>query len=151
MARRRELKGIASGIAESFNSRNNDVDGYWGVGKLYKLVEDSKKKEVEVDLINLIIVPHSTEFNSLMRTYQEMFFELLQRHIIPAEWIVSVKITACFETVIPEKQHYWRGGLGRPCLITCVITDDNGRTHLAQAYNNCLPHDPNRERKRWAY
>ena len=34
MAKSKELKNIASGLYGSFISRNNDVRGYWGVGKL---------------------------------------------------------------------------------------------------------------------
>ena len=36
MTGRRELGSIASGLDGSFNRRNNDVGGSWGIGKLYK-------------------------------------------------------------------------------------------------------------------
>jgi uncharacterized protein len=34
MPRSLNLKGVAAGLAGSFVSRNNDVEGYWGIGLL---------------------------------------------------------------------------------------------------------------------
>jgi len=41
MALRRELKGIANAINESFINRNNDFKGYWTIGQLKSLALDN--------------------------------------------------------------------------------------------------------------
>ncbi|KPZ66992.1 MULTISPECIES: hypothetical protein [unclassified Shewanella] len=145
MARRRELGSIASGIIGSFNSRNNDIDGYWGIGKLYKLVAQLERKTVLIDLKGKAISPSSTEFDGMLTHYHNMLTRLLGKHDIPLAWITSVIITAEFETAYDHKHHYWRSALGNPCNIKCDILDDNNRHHIAYAYNNCMPHDQSKE------
>jgi len=145
MARRKELGSIASGIIGSFNSRNNDIDGYWAIGKLYKLVSQLERKVVSIDLKSKLISPSSNEFNFMLTFYHNMLTRLLVKHDIPSKWITSVEISAEFEAEFESKHHYWRSALGNPCNLKCDILDDNGRHHIAYAYNNCRPHDPSRE------
>ena len=145
MARRKELGSIASGIIGSFNSRNNDIDGYWAIGKLYKLVVQLERKVISIDLKSKIITPSSSEFNYMITFYHNMLTRLLVKHDIPSEWVISVKISAEFEAEFDSNHHYWRSALGKPCNLKCDILDDNGRHHIAYAYNNCRPHDPSRE------
>ena len=145
MARRRELGSIASGIIGSFNSRNNDIDGYWGIGKIYNLVVTRESKTVSIDLKNKAISPTSNEFDAMLTFYHNMLTCLLEKHDIPLEWVTSVNISVEFEATYEDKYHYWRSALGNPCKLQCEILDDNGRIHNAYAYNNCRPHDPSRE------
>jgi hypothetical protein len=145
MARRKELGSIASGIVGSFNSRNNDVDGYWGIGKLYTFVEKSSGKQVVFELLGNSIRPHTHEFDALLAFYREKLLGYLEGHGIPKGWIKSVTISASFEIVFQPKYHFWRSALGKPCEVKCDIEDDNGRHHIAYAYNNSRPHDPKRE------
>ncbi|WNC67481.1 hypothetical protein RI845_13255 [Thalassotalea nanhaiensis] len=145
MARRKELGSIASGIIGSFNSRNNDIDGYWAIGKLYNLVVQHEIKAVFVDLRSKKITPLSNDFDLMISNYHNMLNRLLVKHNIPSEWVISVKISVAFEAEYENKHHYWRSALGNPCNLKCDILDDNGRHHVAYAYNNCMPHDPSRE------
>jgi hypothetical protein len=145
MARRRELGSIASGIIGSFNSRNNDIEGYWGIGKLYKLVALREKKTVLIDLKSRVMSPTSNEFDVMLTFYHNMLTRLLEKHKITLAWVTSVSISVEFESTYEDKYHYWRSALGNPCKLKCEILDDNGRKHNAYAYNNCRPHDPSRE------
>ncbi len=92
MANRKELGSIASGIAGSFNSRNNDVDGYWGIGKLYKFVDDKPNKVVFIELLGKSISPHTHELDSLLAFYHEKLLGYLKRRGIPKEWVKSATI-----------------------------------------------------------
>lgn len=145
MARRKELKGIANGLVTSFNSRNNDVDGYWGIGRLHKLVEHASKKEVSIELLSGIITPKASEFDSLIYSYREKLNSHLIAQSIPKHWVVSVDIIALFETEYEKDKHHWRSGLGKPYEVKCDIQDDKGVHYIARAYNNSRPHDPSRE------
>lgn len=145
MARRKELKGIANGLITSFNSRNNDVDGYWGIGKLHKFVEHTSKKEVSIELLSGTIKPKTSEFDALIHSYREKLNSHLIAHSIPRSWVVSVDLIALFETEYEKDKHHWRSGLGKPYRIKCDILDDMGVHHISYAYNNSRPHDPNKE------
>lgn len=147
MARRKELTNIATGIAGSFNSRNNDVGGYWGIGKLYEFAQVVKSKKIEIDLIHKAVSPSTNEFSSLLLHYHTMLSNHLLSLRIPLSWVVSAKVTATFESELQPNNHFWRSGLGKPCVVSCDIVDDKGRHHMAFAYNNCKPHDPNKETK----
>ena len=66
MARRREFRNIGVGLLSSFVSRNNDVYGYWGIGKLYSHMLASKSMILSIDLINEKIEPENNEFGILI-------------------------------------------------------------------------------------
>ncbi|MCJ8274859.1 MAG: phage terminase family protein [Psychrosphaera sp.] len=140
MARRKELGSIASGLIGSFSSRNNDIDGYWGIGKLYRFAKINETDNIVIDLIKQEMTPQSTDFNSLITFYRTM---LARR--IPLTWIASATITVRFNQEYKAKYHYWTSNLGKPCMCECEIIDDNGRTYYAYTGTNCQPHDPSKE------
>ena len=57
------LKSIGDGILSSFVSRNNDVYGYWGIGKLYNWMLASKSMTIKIDLLKNTIDPTNDEFD----------------------------------------------------------------------------------------
>ena len=142
MARRRELKNISAGITDSFSSRNNDVDGYWGLGKLYAFVATAPDKTITLELVGRHVSPSTDEFNRLISFYREMLFRYLKKRNMPESWVRSASITTCFEVEYQPEHHFWRSSLGKPCTIVCDIIADTGRHYVAMAYNNCRPHDP---------
>ncbi len=141
MGCRRELGSIASGIIGSFRSRNNDVDGYWGIGKLYLLVEHLQSKCVSINLCSQKIVPYSPHFDLMTERYSKMFKGLLIKRSIPLEWVSSAYVYVEFEADYEERHHNWRSAFGNPCNLVCVVVDDNGKSHVARAYTSCFPHD----------
>ncbi len=147
MARRIELKSITAGIANSFNSRNNDVEGYWGMGKLYAFVINADCKVVKLDLIESKTSPITNQFDDLILFYQQMLYRFLTKRKIPITWIKSASIEARFEVTYEHKYHYWRSALGKPCTIVCDIETDNGKHFISVQHNNCYPYDPRLETK----
>ncbi len=145
MGRRIELGSIASGLIGSFNSRNNDVAGYWAIGKLHKFVEKEVSKVVLVDLLSGSMHPPSSEFNALIKTYQARLTSYLKARDLCPDWILSVEITAVFETEFEKKNHYSYPALGKPYKLKCDILDDKGKHHVAYAYGFSKPHDPSME------
>ncbi len=121
MARRTELKGIACGMLGRFNSRNNDVDGYWGIGKLCRAANEYGTSSVVIDL--------------------------LTAQTIPASWIAMPTIELDFKPEFNSQHHFFRSAVGRPYLSTLRITDDLGKSYAVTAGGNCLPHDPRNERR----
>jgi hypothetical protein len=145
MARRRELKNIASGLLCSFISRNNDVGGYWGIGKLCLLAQDSATTGVELDLLSKTVLPESTEFSKLVQGYNTF----LQRHLaarnIPDCWIASAIVELDFNPKEqPEKQVpiiTW----GKLFKLSVTILDDRSRKHTVSTYSYCAPHNSRKE------
>lgn len=145
MARRRELKNIASGLMCSFISRNNDVGGYWGIGKLCSLAQDSATTCVELDLLSKTVLPESAEFSKLLRGYNS----LLQRHLaarnIPDCWVTSAFIELDFSPIEhPEKQVpiiTW----GSLFKLSVTILDDRSRKHTVSTYGYCAAHNSRTE------
>ncbi|MBS9843998.1 hypothetical protein, partial [Vibrio alginolyticus] len=111
MGRRRELGNIASGIIGSFRSRNNDVDGYWGIGKLYLSVDHLQSKCVSIDLCSQQIAPYYPHFDLMTERYSKMFKRLLVKHSIPFEWVRSAYVYVEFEAEYEERHHNWRSAL----------------------------------------
>jgi len=145
MARRKELGSIASGLVGSFNSRNNDVDGYWALGKLYRLLESTERKLVCVELVSGCIQPETNEFDVMLSSYKERLHGYISNRRIPFNWVVSARISVEFEANFDPKYHSGIQVMGRPCIVTCDIEDDHGRHHVAYAYSNCWPHDADKE------
>ena len=141
MVSRKELKNIGGGIIGSFNSRNNDVDGYWGIGKLYRFAILNDTDTVILDLINESISPNTTEFDSLIEFYRNMLISQLKVRHIPYDFLDKVEIIVRFEQQYQEKYHWWRSAFGKPCVCTCEITDERGSNRGVITGNNCQPHD----------
>ena len=66
MSAYKQLKGIAAGLAGTFISRNNDVDGYWGMGVIYSEVSARGVSAVTFSLLDGAVSP-SLKCGSLRR------------------------------------------------------------------------------------
>lgn len=145
MTRRKELKNVANGIVSSFNSRNNDVSGYWGIGKLCKASKENDTSSVTIDLMNKQISVDMDEFDALIKHYQEMLYRLVRKRAMPDSWITKAVIAVKFDQDFDGRYHYFRSALGHPYICTVTITDDLAKQHAVTTGGNCLPHDPSRE------
>jgi hypothetical protein len=143
--RRSELKNVANGIVNSFNSRNNDVSGYWGIGKLCRVAKENSTSFVVIDLLNTQVSLNTSEFSALINHYREMLQRLTSKRSIPASWITKAIIVTSFNQEFDKRHHSFRSALGRPYICTLTITDYLGKEYAVTTGGNCLPHDPSRE------
>jgi hypothetical protein len=143
--RRNELKNVANGIVSSFNSRNNDVSGYWGIGKLCRAAKENGTSFVIIDLLNTRVSLNTNEFDAQIIHYRKMLQRLTSKRSIPASWITKAIIVTSFNQEFDKRHHYFRLALGRPYICTLTITDDLGKEYAVATGGNCLPHDPSRE------
>ncbi|MEQ1492340.1 MAG: hypothetical protein ABL932_17490 [Terricaulis sp.] len=132
MPRRKELRGAAFGLLGSFVSRNNDVSGYWALGKLRKHVVKANVSTVCVDLLDLSITPPSDDFAAMAKHFQQTLEAQLRARRIPADWVRSAAVSVEFTP-----------GDAFNCAV--VIADDKGREHRATASGTSWVHDPTRE------
>src|SRR6476661_5746251 len=96
MQRSARLTNIAAGLCGSFASRNNDLAGYWAIGKLRSLAEQYSQSAVSLDLLAPSIQPSSPEFAQMLADYHLLLRKLASRSGILLETINAAYITVDF-------------------------------------------------------
>ena len=147
MARRKELKNIASGLYGSFISRNNDVGGYWGIGMLCLLAQQSGVQIVRIDLLAKSITPASSEFSKLVSGYSSILKKHLSAKGIPENWLASAIIELDFKPEPPSGKHIPIATWGSLFNLVVCIADDMKKNHTISGYSYCGPHNPRKESK----
>ncbi|MEM7430484.1 MAG: hypothetical protein AAF351_00965 [Pseudomonadota bacterium] len=143
MARRKELANVVHGLYGSFISRNNDVDGYWGIGKLCAFASEAESGTVRIDLFSKTCEPATSEFQQLIEYY---WSKLLSYP--PSRFAVAAKIDINFEPPRPEEKRVPINTWGSLFELTVTITDDKGRAYSRSGHGRCAPHDPKLESRR---
>ena len=147
MPRRKEIRGISSGIASSFVSRNNDVDGYWAMGIFYQVASSKGGNHF---VLNLVTGDSSPEFKfskKVAKPYHEYLLAQLEKKSLE-EYHVTDAIVELEFNIAPTKRHTmsrWTWGEPYRCRVT--ITDDLGKKHAFEEYGWCGQHDPSKERR----
>ena len=139
------MKNIACGMLDSFNSRNNDLSGYWGIGVLCLHAQQMKSESLVLDLLHENVEPQSVSADSLAHPYQQKLAFALQKYSIPVSWVKSALLTICFNPAYEPKYHDFRSALGGCYTCTLEITDDLGRKRSAKNGGICWPHNPKKE------
>ena len=145
MPRRKQLKSIAYGIASSFGSRNNDVDGYWALGLFYKVAIESGSSNFSLNLISCESIPDfkyskriaSYYFSSLLKQMEAIGFVEVQ--------VVDAIIDIEFNTNPTKKQIMHKSTWGEPFVCKVTLVDDNSKEWHAEYREWCGQHNPERE------
>ena len=145
MPRRRKLNGIVGAVASSFLSRNNDVDGYWALGKLYLHAKQQGVLQVSVTLAPLEMMPNIEPMASIARTHRKLLVSQMERQCLPASWLVSSSVTIEFESATAKPRFLGSHVGGRPFRCNTLLTDDRQRKHEVTVVGWCWPHDATRE------
>lgn len=147
MSKRNQLNGVAKGLLGSFMNRNNDIDGYWGIGKLHKHSVKHGKVIVELDLIEQSIKPEDSDLNELVAAYRHRLFFMVSKVHLSKTIIQSATIFLHFNrseitrSQVPQTTH------GSPYSCEVRIITTNGKKFQAIGFGWCDPHDPSRESK----
>jgi hypothetical protein len=147
MGRRKELRNVVSGLYGSFISRNNDVGGYWGIGKLCLLAQQHDTGTVYLDLMAQSISPRCDEFTKLLAGYRAKLQKHLESRRIPSEWVASAIIEIDFKPPYPNGKHIPIVTWGNLFKLAVSITDDRGKNYAMEGYSYCGPHNPRKELK----
>lgn len=133
MARRKELRSVCNDLCDSFVSRNNDLDGYWALGKFQAHLQASSQARLQIDLVD------DTASLRAFPTTQASYTRALYRHLaargLPDAWVQAAVIRVTRTS---------------PVQLTCAVdlTDDRGRTFASQQTVAAHPHDPTRWSRR---
>jgi len=140
MASRRELKGIANAINESFVSRNNDFKGYWSIGQIKSLALNNGLTSMTFPLMLSKANPTSELQSYTVCHYANMLNRLLTKQKLPNFWVSNAVINIDFNPNMELAQLYEYTTSGEPFQCTCQITSDAGRDYTSIIYGRCWPH-----------
>lgn len=131
--RYRYLKGIAYSLLGNFVSRNNDLDGYWAIGKFCQMALEREISAIDFDLL-------SSDANDLTtRYYHRKLLGYLDRWQLPHNLLVKANIKLLFEGKNEDRYSQQK--------FTCyvIIEDDRGIENRAICRGYCRPHNPQLE------
>jgi len=138
--------GIAYAFISTSMSRNNDLDGYWGPGVLYKYSKEHELDELVFDLVSSQKSKNSQ--HSFASYYQRKLLDLFQRQNIPFEWIKKANLSFKF---IASKEYPELDYLGVHFDCILKMECDMGKIYEVSDSGRCRPHDPTREQRRLQY
>jgi hypothetical protein len=145
MTRRRELNGIAGNLLGSFVSRNNDVAGYWAIGKLCALALQTANGEISIELLTKRLTPHSPELDPMLDQYKARLVSSLEKRSFPLHLVTAAEVLVAFGGLFKPDPLKFRPRGTVPFRCTVALTDDLRRSHEAQHSGEVWPHDPQRE------
>jgi len=142
MASRKHLQNICMGLLNSFVSRNNDVHGYWGIGKLYSLMLDSFHSTIEINILEKSMSPEDSHFNFMIDIYHSKLIQQLAKSQLEIDFVEKANIILT-NTGVKSKLEF---GLA---LIRCKleIEDELGKIYSFTTEVFCRKHNPKTELK----
>lgn len=141
MSRKSNIKNILNGLLCSFITRNNDVNGYWGIGKLYSLMLNKKTNRLEIDLINKTIIPFDDEFIFRISEYSEMLYNKLKLKQIDPSYLKSAKIILTCSNLKVEKWEL------NTIYVKMIFINENNKEYKLIKGTMCRKHNPKSESK----
>ena len=148
MRRRGAIKDISYTLLDQFNSRNNDLGGYWAMGVLYKHALKNNALAVSLDLLGGQITPASKACEQVAQVYRTRLKRHLRKRAVPVEWIQSTVVNISFKDSTGAKP--FRSACGDPYVCDVVIKCVSGCVKSSRRTGYCWPHDPKREQKSYS-
>jgi len=145
MPRRKQLKAIASGIASSFSSRNNDVDGYWGLGVFYKEAIGSGSNKFSLNLLTGESTPTFKHSKRVALPYYEFLLQQLEKLGFEEYQVTNAVVEVEFNTSPTKRQIMFKSTWGEPFVCKVSLTDDNNRVWSSEFREWCGQHNPSKE------
>ncbi len=137
MRARSRLKHAAAGLLGSLISRNNDINGYWGPGLLYRDVSHSPHT-IDIDLLAGTSEPASDSANIMAGSYVRFLSEALQRQEFEWRELTQASITFQFKAVISGK-YVTFACAGDPFICTVTLVTIQGHCATLSGRGRCFP------------
>ena len=141
MPRRRELVGVARALADSFVSRNNDIGGYWAVGKLYAHAQRTRSAQIELDLRLGNLMPADQQFDGMAREFRRKLQAQLFGHKLPSAWVKQATMKIVFPSTDAASTN-----LGE-FVCRVEFEDDRAKVFAVSITGAAWPHDQSKERQ----
>jgi hypothetical protein len=147
MSQRSALDGIAHDLVGTFTSRNNDIAGYWAIGKLYAHARRLQRAEVAIELLAGRITPPGDEFRSMLEKYASWLSTVLAAQGLPGTRVSGASINLTFDAAVKDVDILAPHARRRPYRCTVSLMDYRGGLHTADRTGDVEPHDPVGETK----
>jgi hypothetical protein len=147
MPRSAHLKDIAGGLCGSFASRNNDLDGYWAIGKLRLLARQHGLGTVEIDLLAPSMPLPLSDFSPVVARYRRLLAKLADRAGIRFEEITAASVTVDFAPAPWPRAMYDKSEWGGQFILTVTVRAGSRADGIVRHAGYCRPHDPASERR----
>lgn len=144
MSRRKEIKGIVHGFLSSFVSRNNDINGYWGLGKLYRYAIENDTDTIEMNLSSIDCIPRNSIPKAIITRYSQSLLNMIEKQGLPESWLQNAQVRIQF-ALPDDADSSVRVHLGDPYHCLVVLGDDLGKERSASRIGRCRIHNPERE------
>ncbi len=129
--KRREMNALARSLCDYLGSRNNDIEGYWGIGVLCAASKREGKPKFSFKI-------HPGQF---LKIYS---CEISHSKVVTEKLIQFGLDSIEGRLSFFEDGRFPDGAERYTCGIAIAITQD-GRTGLNLSHIECRPHDPTRE------
>lgn len=144
---RRDLNGVAAGLATSFVSRNNDLDGYWSLGLLRRLADRQRRESLHFDILSGSTDPQDPMLAHVCRAYRAALSRQLIVRNLDRALVAKADILVSFNApplpvTAPAAATY-----GPPFSCCVRLLDDREKEHSHTVVAHCAPHDPRFERR----
>lgn len=147
MPKSRYLKNIANGLCGAFTSRNNELDGYWAIGKLRSLAGQHEQGTISIDLLAQSIQPPSHEFSPMLARYRHLLARLAGLSGTRLDDITAARIMIDFAPPPWHRASYYKPEWGSQFVLTVTVSANGMADGIMPHAGYCRPHDPARERR----
>lgn len=145
MPRSARLTNIASGLCGAFASRNNDLDGYWSIGKLRSLADQHGQSTVSLDVLALSMQPLVSGFEPVLVRHQLLLAKLADMSGIRFQDISAAEIVLAFAPPPRPRASCHAPDCGDPFELTVRVEADGRAAGIVRHAGYCRPHDPAQE------
>jgi hypothetical protein len=126
-------------------SRNNDVGGYWAIGKLYAHARKNQTQNLVVNLAATQILPDGLEFHPMLLRYSQMLVDRLAYYNVSMESILAARILLSFDAAVAGCATASSSLPGLPFRCTFEVIDKVARMYSASHLGVARPHNRLRE------
>lgn len=123
------LQGIAHGLLGTFESRNNEISGYWGLGVLRKLAESNGVDKLEIDLLSEHYEDEAME--SCRSRYRCWLETNLERNNLSLSALLFARIRLRFANEFTAYPNAIRNTRGFPYECLIELRRGDGRDYVA--------------------
>lgn len=138
MIAKAKFNHTAAGLLGKFISRNNDIDGYWGLGVLY-LEARASANRIVLDLREGTAQPPSPVCTGAAHTWALYLRAALARHGLAADALAAATLSIEFGLPVPKRPPYIPHGDPFGCVVHLRAAD--GREFIRREIGYCLPWD----------
>jgi hypothetical protein len=102
MSRKGKIINVTNGVLNSFISRNNSINGYWGIGKICKYLITSNEGQMKIKLIPREDNFSEPEMGNMINYFSLLFYKNLAVSKVQSDIIKEVNFEITSTKLLSE-------------------------------------------------